>query len=65
MTGDFRITNEDKWRCAEREVKMREHVYPNLVAAGKIRQAAADRQLATMRAIAADYLALCEKERLL
>jgi hypothetical protein len=39
-------------REAEREVLMREQVFPNRVAAGRMRQADADRRIAMMREIA-------------
>lgn len=35
--------------CAEREVKMRERVYPRWVAAGKMTQAKADQETKDMR----------------
>lgn len=38
---------------ADREIVARFHVYPRLVAAGKLKQAKADRQIQVMRAIAA------------
>lgn len=49
------ITDEDKHREAVREVSLRHGVYARRVAAGLMRQADADRQLAIMRAIAEDY----------
>lgn len=45
----------DKRREAERELAQRRHVYPRLVAAGKLTQTKADHQIAVMTAIAADY----------
>lgn len=38
-----------------REIRQRQRVYPRLVAAGKLSQADADRQIAIMREIADDY----------
>ena len=35
----------------DREIKMRQHVYPRRVADGKMSQAAADRHIAAMRAV--------------
>ncbi len=37
--------------CVEREVRMREQVYPRRVANKNMSQKAADRELATMRAV--------------
>ena len=45
----------EKRECAEREVKMRRRVYPNWIAAGRMTQEAADKQIAMMDEIAADY----------
>jgi hypothetical protein len=59
------FTAEDKHRAIVREIGMRKHVYPDLVAAGRMTQATADRQIAVMQAIAADYARELEKERLL
>jgi hypothetical protein len=39
--------------CVEREIGMREHVYPRRVADGKMSQAKADDELAAMRAVLA------------
>lgn len=38
---------------AEREIRQRRHVYPRLVAAGKLTQAKADEQTAAMEAVVA------------
>lgn len=43
----------DQIACVEREIVMRERVYPRRVGDGKMRQEAADRELATMRAVLA------------
>lgn len=48
-------SNAEKLREALREIRQRENVYPRLVAAKKLSQAAADRQIAIMQAIADDY----------
>ncbi len=37
--------------CAARELRMRQNVYPKWVAAGRMKQEAADREIATMQAI--------------
>lgn len=52
---DQPIPVEEKVATLRREVNMRESVYPRQVAAGKMRQVTADRQLAVMRAILDDY----------
>lgn len=46
---------QQKHRELMREIGQRENVYPRLVANGKLSQAAADHQLAIIRAIARDY----------
>jgi hypothetical protein len=56
------ITNKDKAECAEREVKQRRYVYPRRVGEGKMTQALADRQIAIMEAIAADYRSLADAD---
>ena len=48
-------TNKAKADAARREVEMRRKVYPNWVAAGRMKQAAADLQIAIMEEIAAEY----------
>jgi hypothetical protein len=59
------FTAADKQKAAEREAKMRRRVYPRWVDANKMTQETADREIAVMEAIACDYAALAEKERLL
>lgn len=59
------FTAQEKHDCAEREVKQRRHVYPRRVAASKMTQALADRQIALMEAIRDDYAELAKGERLL
>jgi hypothetical protein len=56
------ITAREKFECAEREVKQRRYVYARRVADGKMTQQLADKQIAMMEAIAADYRALAEAE---
>jgi len=59
MTGqlfvNLKLDNAAKLACIEREIKMRERVYPRWVAAGKMSQEKADLELEVMRAIAEDY----------
>ena len=45
----------EKLNEALREIRQRQRVYPRLIAAGKLSQADADRQIAIMREIADDY----------
>ena len=59
------ITATDKLKCVERELEMRYRVYERQVDKGKMTRAKADREIALMEEIAADYTALAEKERLL
>jgi hypothetical protein len=49
------ITDVDKLKCVEREIAMRKSVYPKLVENRRISQANADREIAVMEAIAAEY----------
>ena len=62
MTGRFSAV--DKRDCVIREANMRRMVYPKRVAAGKLRQGTADREIAMMDEIAADYKRLTETEML-
>ena len=50
-------------RCVEREVRMRERVYPRWVASGKMTAPAADRELAAMRAVLSTLLSLRDAGR--
>jgi hypothetical protein len=59
------FTAEEKWKCAERECKMRIYVYSNRVFAGSMTKEKADREIALMSSIAEDYRSLAEKERLI
>ena len=49
------ITRETKITALRRELQMRGRVYPHRVAEGRMTQAEADREIAVMRAILADY----------
>lgn len=51
--GDLPITRASQIKEVAREISQREHVYPRWVAAGKMTQVAADRQIAIMRAVLA------------
>ena len=59
------ITATDKLREIDRELGQHRHVYARRVADGKMTQQAADRQIAVMEAIRADYEPQANKERLL
>jgi hypothetical protein len=48
-------TVQDKRECATREARLRRRVYPRWVQSGKMTQRQADREIAIMEAIAADY----------
>jgi hypothetical protein len=50
MTGQI-ITLWAQAQCVAREIRMRKRVYPKRVAAGKMPQATADRELAEMAAV--------------
>jgi len=49
------VTHDEKRACLEREIKMRRKVYPRWVENQKMTQALADREIAVMEAILADY----------
>lgn len=50
--GDlFPVTNEEMRACVEREIAMRERVYPRWVDSGKMSQDKADAELRAMRAV--------------
>ena len=63
--SELAFSTEDKLACALREVRQRERVYTGLVRRGKMSRELAARELRLMRAIAADYQAQTERERLL
>lgn len=47
------IPMEEQIACIEREIRMRERVYPRWVGAGKLSQKKADHEIAAMRAVLA------------
>lgn len=51
-----------KFRCAERELRMREKVYPRWVAAGNMSAQQAQYEIEIMSAIADDYRKALEAE---
>jgi len=60
---DFTAT--EKLAAIDREVRYRVRVYTRLIAEGKLTKEKANREVAIMRAIAADYHQQAVKERLL
>jgi hypothetical protein len=59
------ISYADQVACVERELTMRRRVYPRWVGAGKVSQAKADAEIATMEAVAETLRGLLGRERLL
>lgn len=59
------FTAEDKFACVRRELGYRRHVYARRVTDGAMKKDQADREIALMEAIAADYEEQAKKERLL
>jgi hypothetical protein len=59
--GTLPITLEAQLREVEREITLRRRVYPRWVADGRLTQAAADRQIAVMEAVAGTLQAVVEK----
>lgn len=51
FTEPLPVPIEDQIRCVEREIEMRERVYPRWVSEKRLTQAKADRELAAMRAV--------------
>ena len=56
--ADEPISVEQQIAAVQREIRMREHVYPRRISAGKMTQKLADRELAAMRAVLATLEAL-------
>lgn len=51
----LKFTDQDKLAALQREVAMRKRVYPRWVESGRMTKAKAEREIAVMEAIAADY----------
>ena len=49
----FAPTLADQIACVEREIVLRERVYPRLITSGRMRRATADREIEVMRAVLA------------
>lgn len=56
------FTARDKQKAAAREVTQRRRVYQRLVDGNRMKRADADREIAVMEAISADYSVLAEAE---
>lgn len=54
---------EDVVQCLERELKLRQRLYPGRVAHRRMTKKAADREIAIMAQLLADHQALLERER--
>lgn len=59
------ITAADKLACVEREIKMRQRVYPRWIEDGRMSAGKAAHEIACMEAIADDYRKAAAGERLL
>lgn len=55
-------TNDDKFKCARRELEMRQRVYPGMIERGKLDSVKAGREIGVMQAIMDDYAALVFEE---
>jgi hypothetical protein len=51
-------------QCAKRELKMRQRVYPRLIAGGQLTRQTTDRELAAMQAIVQTLQQLMEEKQL-
>lgn len=59
------VSTDDQVECVRRELGYRRRVYPRRIAAGKMTQALADREIARMEAVLATLERVAEGERLL
>ena len=59
------MTNDEKHLCAERELKLRERVYPRLIEKNTMSVKKAAFEIECMMQISDDYRRLAEKERLI
>ena len=53
----MRYSDQDKLKCVERELKIRQRVYANRILTRRMSRLQADRELAIMAEIAEDYRA--------
>jgi hypothetical protein len=56
------FTTNEKLACVARELVLRRNAYPKWVAGGRMKQETADREIALMEAIVADYRAMVREE---
>jgi hypothetical protein len=59
------ITTEDKLNCIQRELRLRQRVYPRLINNGKMSEQQAEHELLVMQAVLQDYQAVASQELLL
>jgi hypothetical protein len=59
------ITDADKLACVQRELKLRQRVYPRFIEERRLSAGRAAHELAAMEAIVRDYEAKAAEERLL
>lgn len=59
------ITDDEKLKAVQRELRYRRWVYPKRVAAGSMKQQEAEKQIAVFEAIEADYQKAVASGRLL
>jgi hypothetical protein len=57
------VSTADKLKCVQRELLLRRNVYPARVITKKMMQVEADREIAIMEAIEADYRDRLEREQ--
>lgn len=58
------ISDHDKLKCAERELRMRKKTYPRWVNSGQMTAAQAAHEIECMTAIAEDYRKACGEDDL-
>lgn len=58
LVSDRFVSFDDKITCLEREIKMRQYVYPHRVEQKKMTQDQADKEIDIMRAVLKDILKL-------
>lgn len=56
-------TIDDQIRCVKRAIGQREHVYPRLVSAGKMKQADAEREILAMSSVLATLQRVRDEQR--
>lgn len=61
----MQVPIEAQVRCVEREIKMRESVYPRWVESKRLTQRKADEEMEAMRAVLATLQTIAEGQRLI